>query len=481
MEPLFFGDYQFPDHPTLQDLLQVFLLDKSSKQKDFHQSLQLHAHLMGLVLSARVSRGLDFAYDHAHDAFKNKQRPDRRTEFISSYNHSYEETDRILQNCLAHPQPRPSFLDMMSQASSSTILAFLHRLRTDPTILATAFRNLQSQELDTLLHVEKPVQTTHHYSHSGGRGGRERSHGVSSIGYGSQQSASQPQLSTSQQQQHSQQRQPSTPSVIPNFINNQDVVHIIFGNLFGPSSFEREHTLRTRTVVSIFVALLSEKKGERLMVEMLERYVIQSEWQHASRVKAGFEKTLLDLIHKGEWSLAGFSDEELNANMLPFVQGPSQHLHHIHHQNHQSLGRMPSVPVMKVVSTDDMATGVKESGDPAVDSDGRSRAQGIRDGTGRQAVVEEFYTEACLDILSALKEFTPPWLLEISRMIFAELDDGGRAYASLIIIVKFFFYRFMNKCIAYPEVMYFGHCYLLLFVSLLRKRTPMLTYHCWYI
>ncbi|KAG0299020.1 hypothetical protein BGZ96_000046 [Linnemannia gamsii] len=37
-------------------------------------------------------------------------------------------------------------------------------------------------------------------------------------------------------------------------------------------------------------------------------------------------------------------------------------------------------------------------------------------------------------------------------MIFAELDDGARAYASLIIIVKFFFYRFMNKCIAYPEV-----------------------------
>ncbi|KAF9144535.1 hypothetical protein BGX30_012475 [Mortierella sp. GBA39] len=386
MEPLFFGDYHFPDHPTLQDLLQVFLLDKSSKQKDFHQSLQLHAHLMGLVLSARVSRGLDFAYDHAHDAFKNKQRPDRRAEFISSYNHSYEETDRILQNCLAHPQPRPSFLDMMSQVSSSTILAFLHRLRTDPTILATAFRNLQSQELDTLLLVEKP-----------------------------------------------------------------DVVHIIFGNLFGPSSFEREHTLRTRTVVSIFVALLSEKKGERLMVEMLERYVIQSEWQHASRVKAGFEKTLLDLIYKGEWALAGFSDEELNANLLPFAQGPSQHHHHVHHQHNQSLGRMPSVPVMKVVTTDDLVTGVKDSGDSSGDSDGRSRAHGNRDGTGRLAIVEEFYTEACLDILSTLKNFTPPWLLEISRMIFAELDGGARAYASLIIIVKFFFYRFMNKCIAYPE------------------------------
>lgn len=213
--------------------------------------------------------------------------------------------------------------------------------------------------------------------------------------------------------------------------------------------------------MSIFVALLSEKKGERLMVEMLERYVIQSEWQHVSRVKASFEKTLLDLIQKGEWSLAGFSDEELNANMLPFAQGPSQHLHHIHHQHHQSLGRIPSVPVMKVVSTEDIVTGAKESGEPAGDSDGRSRAHGNRDGTGRQAAVEEFYTEACLDILNTLKEFTPPWLLEISRMIFAELDGGARAYASLIIIVKFFFYRFMNKCIAYPEVTNLSHCYFL--------------------
>ncbi|KAG0218628.1 hypothetical protein BGX33_006579 [Mortierella sp. NVP41] len=399
---------------------------------------------MGLVLSARVSRGLDFAYDHAHDAFKNKQRPDRRSEFISSFNYAHDETERILHHTLAHPQPRPSFLDMMSQASSSTILAFLHRLRTDPTILATAFKNLQSQELDTLLALERPIHSTHHHSHTGSRGGKERSYGVSSIGFGSQQSASQPHLLSAQQQQQ-------VPSTIPNFVNNQDVVHIIFGNLFGPSSFEREHTLRTRTVVSIFVALLSEKKGERLMVEMLERYVIQSEWQHVSRVKAGFEKTLLDLTHKGEWALVGFSDEELNANILPFPQGPSQHLHHLHHQNHQSLGRMPSVPVMKVVASDDPVAGVKDGGDSTGDNDGRSKSQSNREVNGRQAVVEEFYTEACLDILNTLEEFTPPWLLEMSRMIFAELDDGAKSYASLIIIVKFFFYRFMNKCIAYPE------------------------------
>ncbi|KAF9097474.1 hypothetical protein BGX23_008748 [Mortierella sp. AD031] len=112
---------------------------------------------------------------------------------------------------------------------------------------------------------------------------------------------------------------------------------------------------------------------------------------------------------------------------------------------------MPSVPVMKVVASDDPVAGVKDGGDSTGDNDGRSKSQSNREVNGRQAVVEEFYTEACLDILNTLEEFTPPWLLEMSRMIFAELDDGAKSYASLIIIVKFFFYRFMNKCIAYPE------------------------------
>ena len=82
--------------------------------------------------------------------------------------------------------------------------------------------------------------------------------------------------------------------------------------------------------------------------------------------------------------------------------------------------------------------------------DPRSRAQTER--SDRQAVIEEFYVEACLEILDALSEFSPPCIFDLSCMIFDEIDERTRPYASLIIIVKFFFYRFMNKCIAYPEV-----------------------------
>ncbi|KAG0046472.1 hypothetical protein BGZ83_008362 [Gryganskiella cystojenkinii] len=440
MDPLFFGDYSFPEHPTVHDLLQVFLLDKSSKQRDFHHSLQLHAHLMGLALSARLSRGLDLAYDHAHDAYKNRQRPERRTEFISCYNYTHEETERILLHALAHPHPRPSFLDMINQSSSFAILAFFHQLRTDPTILATAFRNLQAQELDTLLSPDRA--TAQAYSHVGNRVARER-------GYSMQNGPSHSttgQQSSPLNQSSSQDRQHSTQGSVPNFVNGQDIIHIILCNLFGPSSFEREHNLRTRTIKAIFTGLLTEKKGERLMTDILERYVAQSEWQQCSRVKANFERTLLNIVHRGESTLVGFTDDELNANILPMTNS----------QFNQPLGRMPSVPIMKTDITDPTTlqqarygNSYKDNTDRVGAVDSRSRTQSEK--SDRQAVVEEFYIEACLDILDALNEFSPPCIFELSRMIFSEIDERTKPYASLIIIVKFFFYRFMNKCIAYPE------------------------------
>ncbi|KAF9277821.1 hypothetical protein BGZ68_008978 [Mortierella alpina] len=251
---------------------------------------------------------------------------------------------------------------------------------------------------------------------------------------------------------HKQQLQ----GAIPNFVNNQDIVHIILGNLFGPPNFEREHTLRARVVQTIFVTLLTEKKGERLMTEMLERYVTHSEWQHNSLVKAPFEKTLLALIHKGEQVLAGFTDEELNANTHPLTASSSQnhHLQHLHH-HHQSLGRMSSVPLMKAPRDDSTMPASNQQGSGHQDSTTSVKTVEPRDSlpelTARQAVIEEFFTDACLRIVDALEEFSPPGLIQLSQMIFAGLDDSAKSYASLIIVVKFFFYRFMNKCIAYPE------------------------------
>lgn len=242
-------------------------------------------------------------------------------------------------------------------------------------------------------------------------------------------------------------QQPHNQGSVPNFVNGQDLVHVILCNLFGPSSFEREHTLRARVLKSILVGLLTDKKGERLMTDILERYVAQSEWQQSSRVKANFERTLLDIVHRGESTLVGFTDDELNANIVPTIYG----------QFAQPLGRMPSAPIMKIDITDPTNLQQHRYGSSFKDGDRigtvdppRSRAHAER--SDRQAIIEEFYVEACLEILDALNEFSPPCIFELSRMIFDEIDERTKPYASLIIIVKFFFYRFMNKCIAYPEV-----------------------------
>lgn len=178
------------------------------------------------------------------------------------------------------------------------------------------------------------------------------------------------------------------------------------------------------------------------MTEILERYVIQSEWHQSSRAKGVFEKVLLDILHRGDSALVGFSDDELNAHVFP-----QQHHHH------QSLGKMASIPAMKIEFSDSGGTsGRAVFGSKNIDQHGNSEPRALP--TGRQAIVEEFFIEACLDILDVLEEFSPPCLFELSRMITQDLDESAKPYASLIIVVKFFFYRFMNKCIAYPEVHY---------------------------
>lgn len=178
------------------------------------------------------------------------------------------------------------------------------------------------------------------------------------------------------------------------------------------------------------------------MTEILDRYVAQSEWHQSSRAKGVFEKVLLDILHKGDSTLVGFSDDELNTHVFPQSQ---------HHHHHQSLGKMASIPTMKLEFSDSGGTsGRPVFGSGNIDQHGSCEPRALL--TGRQAIVEEFFIEACLHILDVLEEFSPPCLFELSRMIAEDLDESAKPYASLIIVVKFFFYRFMNKCIAYPEV-----------------------------
>ncbi|KAG0225595.1 hypothetical protein BGW41_004606 [Actinomortierella wolfii] len=435
---------------------------------------------MGLSLSTRLFRGLDSAHEQAHEAFKHKQRPDQRHVFVSVFNQAYEEAERTLHRALAAPQPRPSFLDRLTQGSSKAVLDFLHLLRTEPKILARAFANLQAQELDHLTIPERPLsasqgataaspttassaqkygQATLSRGFSGTSakppsarersnslflhgslgsqssvfGSAKNSHGSSSFTQGRSQTAAQGGSTVSGL---------GSDSTIVNFMNNQDVVHIILENLFGPPSFEGETQLQRNLVATIVAELLVERKGERLIGEFLERYLRLADWQHFNRSKAKLEATILGIIHRGDSALNGYSDQELSTemavNQLPVTKA--------------SLATVSA----QGGSGDSMAAfRMDESlshriGEPVVRRENLPPT--LPRLTTRQSKVEGFFTEACLEILDCLQECFPPNLLLLIRAIFSRIDDDKRAYATLVIVIKFVFYRFMNKCIAYPEV-----------------------------
>ncbi|KAF9976243.1 hypothetical protein BGZ73_008950 [Actinomortierella ambigua] len=376
----------------------------------------------------------------------------------------------------------------MTQGSSKAILDFVHCLRTEPKVLARAFANLQSQELDHLTIPERPVSTIQSAATATGgsmasmtslpsskvgqatlsRGfsgastkppsARERSNSLfmqgslgsqsSVFGSSTKHSHGSP-VSTQSRSQSSAQGASTTlgqgsDSTIPNFMNNHDVVHIILENLFGPSSFESETRLRRDLVATIIAELLAERKGDnRLIGEFLERYLTLADWQHSSRAKAKFEVMILDILQRGDKALDGYSDQELNAEMststLPATKASLAFAapHHAGHGDSAAgTGRTDDSISRKIGEP----LGRKENLPPML-----PRL------TTRQSKVEEFFTEACLEILECLREHFPPSLLQLIHAIFERVDDDKHGYATLVIITKFVFYRFMNKCIAYPE------------------------------
>ncbi|KAF9166537.1 hypothetical protein DFQ26_007609 [Actinomortierella ambigua] len=441
---------------------------------------------MGLSLATRLLRGLDSAHEQVHEAYKNKQRPDQRHAFVSVFNQAYEDAERTLHRAFGAPQPRPSFLDRMKQASSKAILDFVHCLRTEPKVLARAFANLQAQELDHLTVPERPMPTSQSAAALSGtptgssmasstskigqatlsRGfsgasakpssARERSNSLFLHGsLGSQSpvfgSAKHSHGSSGSTQSRSQTGAQGAPVVsgsgpdytIPNFMNNQDVVHIVLENLFGPSSFESETRLRRDLVATIIAELLAERKGERLIGEFLERYLTLADWQHSSRAKTEFEATILGIVHRGEIALDGYSDQELNVEMatstLPATKASLAFV-----AAHQSGTADSATTTLRM---DDSFS--RKIGEPLARKENLPPM--LPRLTTRQSKVEEFFTEACIEILGCLQENFPPSLLQLIHAIFERVDDDKHAYATLVIVIKFVFYRFMNKCIAYPE------------------------------
>ncbi|KAJ1909709.1 hypothetical protein IWQ60_011025, partial [Tieghemiomyces parasiticus] len=182
------------------------------------------------------------------------------------------------------------------------------------------------------------------------------------------------------------------------------LLHTLLFSLFGSPAHPREDTLRLELWTPVMVRLLSERKGEQFVLKVLERWAHHPEYQDPD-AKGQFETQLLRILHRG-------------AKFPRWVReyAATAHQHHHHHPS-TLAGRGPP-------------------GSPT---------------TSRPVDLEPFYDDACVDVLTVLPRFVPRPLVRLSRRVFAQLPAESHLYASLLIILRFLFYRFLQRAVTSPE------------------------------
>ncbi|KAK9763670.1 hypothetical protein K7432_009440 [Basidiobolus ranarum] len=253
-----------------------------------------------------------------------------RSEFASIYTTRYIHLEKSVMEKAIVSSRHPSFLDSISSQSTQTILKFVEKLRDQPQLIASIISTLTSEELDNLVKADKTFMK---------------------------------------------------PSVV-------DLLIFI---LYGSSGFQKEEMLRRGLWKTVFISLIKEKKGEKFMLDVLDKYVRLTDWNS----KGILETQLMRILRQSESLLSNESEEE-----------------------YQSVF---------------------------------SRSSGS---STKSADMNGFLDKSCIDILSILDQYIPTCILSLSRAILEELPEQFHHNASLFLIVKFFFYRFLARAITYPE--YYG-------------------------
>ncbi|CAG8499772.1 12271_t:CDS:2 [Ambispora gerdemannii] len=342
-------------------LRYLLLLDRFSRQDDYRESLQLHTHLLGIALATRVYQSMNASYAHLHDLFKNEQ----RAEFAAAYNYLQDRQDVILEYALAAPQPKSSFLDYISFKCSKTVLAFVSFVRQNPELVASAFQQMSPPDLDNLSITEK--------------------------------------FTLSNNNSNSRQN-------IPN-INQLDIVDLLLKGIFGPSTFPQEDRLRLNMWTAIFVKLITDKKGEKFLLDVLDRYVHLSPWT----AKRAFEMQLMKILQQGDLLLESATNEQIPKD-----------------ESYTAF----SLPFFGILG------GNNNNGNTSMNN-----------ATSRISNIEKYLDNACIGLLQVLdrEDVIPARVLILSRTILNQVPEESRRHASVFLIVQWFFHRFIGRAITYPE------------------------------
>ncbi|RKP24939.1 hypothetical protein SYNPS1DRAFT_29318 [Syncephalis pseudoplumigaleata] len=434
-------------------------LDQHQREHDARDTARVQARLLRLHLATRRMVQAEDDYDRLHELFRN----DRLRNFVGHYERRCQGLEQAVAEQLhanldlpiGHPtaasssssaygqpsalsasssfasaslfsaslasasMPSISFLDTLSPSARRTCLRFITYIRINPGIIADVFYRLSDQDLHHLLPSEELASGQHGGTGLGGHGGfgvlpssplaspdAGANYGHGGAGHGG----------------HGGNGHTNGGHAVHSSAGN--VIDLLLSGIYGSYDFAGEQRLQLKLWTTVFVRLISERRGERFLLDVLDRFVRRSGWS----ARGALETQLMKILRRGEEIIL---DGGHRRSPDPAAIHPAGH-----------GGVASSLPSRWRTASFSTSSSSSTPTSTIDDMD--------------NAATDAFFDHACEEILAVLDLYIPTCLLALSRSVLAELSSDLRQYATILLLVKFFFFRFLGRAITYPE--YYGMC-----------------------
>jgi hypothetical protein len=397
---------------TLAGLRFLVSLDQHQREHDVRDTTRMQSRLLHLHLAARRVIQSEDDYDRLHELFRNE----RQRNFVTHYERRCQGLEQAVaeqlyanldlplgQTILGSLSSAPSgtFLDTFTPSARRTCLRFIAYLRTNPGTIADVFYRASDQELHNLLPNEDVASGQYGSLSSGNNYSNYSAMPSSPLASPSSNSNNSNSNGYGSGNHHSS----SSSNSVQNSAGN--VIDLLITGIYGSHDFASEQRFQLKLWTTVFVRLLSERRGERFLLDVLDRFVRRSGWS----ARGALETQLMKILRRGEEIV--FDNHRRSPD-------PSSV-----NANNTSSSNIPSRFRNTISSTTDELD---------------------------NAAADAFFDHACEEILAVLDLYIPTCLLALSRSVLSELSSDLRQYAIILLLVKFFFFRFLGRAITYPEV-----------------------------
>ncbi|KAI8055393.1 hypothetical protein BDF22DRAFT_381878 [Syncephalis plumigaleata] len=430
--------------PTLAGLRFLVSLDQHQREHDVRDTTRMQSRLLRLHLAARRLVQSEDDYDRLHELFRNE----RLRNFVTHYERRCQGLEQAVAEQLyanldlplgqtipgsLSPVLTGTFLDALTPSARRTCLRFITYLRTNPATIADVFYRASDQELHNLLPNEDGGTTGQYGNLGGGSFGMGNNYAnynampsspLASPGSNSNSNNNNNSSNNSSNHGSNGNNHNGNGSSIygngnqhngsnTNFAQHSagNVIDLLISGIYGSYDFASEQRFQLKLWTTVFVRLISERRGERFLLDVLDRFVRRSGWS----ARGALETQLMKILRRGEEIVFDSHRRSPDPSSLA--------------ANNASSSNLPS-----------RFRNITPSATDELDN----------------AAADAFFDHACEEILAVLDLYIPTCLLALSRSVLSELSSDLRQYAIILLLVKFFFFRFLGRAITYPE--YYGMC-----------------------